>query len=197
MILPAKYIQTEELMVAAFPGIVYMLNGKPVINLFTWSPNASVVMALQLSDDLVYHVRHVFVGAYIDKCIKLPQDQIEVFKLYISKGDLPDEPTDLIGEVVNKHIDSDGYDVWMSYEHICGPWLLDPREVVSDVSQTNGKLSVDAPIDIIPNRRIYLNNPLDLLQLGILNGDSQVEVDMKHIEELLFRSRDKKTRSIN
>lgn len=197
--IPAKYYMNGDMEIATIPGIVYQEDGKKKIGTFTWSPNSSVILSIQLAQNLIFYVRHVFVGRYIDEVVKQPQDQVEVFRIYLSRGDFPERPTDLLGELVTHFEDPEGNHVWFSYEHISGPYLLDPMLVVSDMTsgQSMKEFAVDAPKDLIPNRRIYLNNPSEVKQLGIVNGDSEVEVDQKYLEDLLIRHRGQKKIWIN
>jgi hypothetical protein len=120
------------------------------------------------------------------------------FVFYLTRGDFPEQPEDVMGDLLPKTRDASKNDVWASYEHISGPYLADPMYIMSQLSAGHlDDLSPYVRENLVPDRAEYMCNPQDLPVLGIVSTMDEIAADQKLMQDLVFRSKTKKPIYIN
>jgi signal peptidase I len=188
---------------ACFPGVAYHLPTGEVRNELLWGHNKflSVQIAGHADDHSIFTLSHIFVERYINRCIKRPFDNVEIFRYYFSRGFLPEKPSDLADGITNHLSDSQGADIWTCYEHLSGPYLADSEYITSQFSA--GRLDDISPqinTNLIPDKAAYRRNPQDLPILGVImtkDESDEVSQNQKFLEDLVLRTKLKKTNYVN
>jgi hypothetical protein len=200
VIVPFKYVLTQEEEIGIFPGVAYKTADNKIRNEILWGNNKfmSVTIIEQLDENMVFTISHVFVERYIKKCLDRTIDNVEIFRLYVSRGEYPERPSDMQGELIRHYADSRKNDVWTSYEHISGPYLADPQYLVS--AFTSGNLDDISPViteNLIIDKAAYRRNPADLPILGVVVDSDEATRDQKYLEDMVLRTKTKKTIFLN
>lgn len=200
MIVASRYILTKSEEVGSFVCVAYKLAGGEVRNeiLMGHNKSVSVQMVGGVDENVLFGVYHVFVERYIKKCLDRTIDNVEIFRFHLSRGDYPTQPSDIRGELLSSFIDSQGNNVWTSYEHISGPYLADPQFVVS--AFTAGRMDDIAPIitqNLILDPASYRRSPQDLPLLGVIPQMDEITADQKQMEDILIRTKTKKPSFVN
>src|ERR1700686_5422918 len=109
VIIPFKYILTQNEEIGTFPCVAYRLPDKTIKHEILWGYNKflSVPMMGQTEENSVFTVAHVFVERYINKCLDRTIDNVEIFRFYLSRGYFPERPEDIQGEVIRRFQDED------------------------------------------------------------------------------------------
>jgi hypothetical protein len=183
-----------------WPGVAYKTPDGKVKTELLWGTNKflSVQMAGHAGEDVIFAFYHIFVERYINKCLQTPFNETEIFRFYLTRGDFPEKPEDMIGDLLPKIIDAQKKDVWASYEHISGPYLVDPIYVMSQMSA--GRLEAISPTvreNLVPDRAEYMRNPQDLPVLGVVSTMDEIAADQKLMQDMIFRSKTKKPFYVN
>jgi hypothetical protein len=200
IILPSRYILTKDTEVGCFAGVAYRdQNGKTRSELLLGTISfLSVQLVGQADKDGIFTVDHIFVERYITQCLKKRLEDVEIFKFYLSRGDFPEIPSDLPGEVVVHFVSPQKDHVWTSYQHISGPYLADTQYISSALSANRlDDISPNVTQNLIPERAHYRHNPQDLPQIGVIVGDDEATVEQKYFEDLIMLMKIKKPTYVN
>jgi len=199
VVVATRYVLTKDDEVGNWCGVAYKKDGRTKTELL-WGTNHNVSVPIihDHQSDYLFTVHHVFVERYINEILKLPFHDVEIFRFYLSRGDLPDRPTDLLGEVVRQFKDRDNKNCWTSYEHISGPYLANTQFVTSCFSAgCLDRISPEITKNLIPGRLAYMKNPQDLPILGVIPIGNEFTNDPKYYEDLLIRLKGEKPKWIN
>jgi len=200
VIVPFKYILTKEEEIGVFPGVAYKIADNQVRNEILWGNNKfmSVPIIEQMDENMIFTISHVFVERYIKKCLDRTIDNVEIFRFYVSRGEYPEQPSDMQGELIRHYADSHKNDVWTFYEHISGPYLADPQYIVS--AFTAGGLDELAPViteNLIIDKEAYRRDPQDLPVMGVVTETDETSKEIKYLEDMVLRTKTKKTIFVN
>lgn len=202
VVIPTRYILTRDLEVGVWAGVAYMKDGKARSELL-WGTNKFLGVEIHHAHqaDYLYAVHHVFVERYIRECVKRPFCEVEIYKFSLERGDLPERPASLLGELVAHSKDPSGKDCWTSYQHISGPYLADVQYITSQFSASRLEtISPTVTHNLIKDRADYLKNPQDLPQIGVIEGFGNTDEEgppLKYYEDLLIRLRSEKPTRVN
>lgn len=200
VVVPCRYLLTPDAEVGSFTGVAYKKEDGTVRTELLWGTDrkVSVKISGEMGQDFMYAYTHTFVERYINQCLKRPFIDVEIFRFYMSRGEFPEAPTDLQGEILRHFKDPQQKDVWTSYEHISGPWLANTEYVISQLSAGRlDDISAKVTTNLIPDRSSYLQNPQDLPIVGIIQSTDESSIDQRLMEDLIIRQRIKKPQYIN
>lgn len=190
MILPSKYVLNESTEISSFPGVAYKTE-RGVKTELIWGthPLISVALVDKRTEIDTLIISHVFVERYISTYIKQDIMNVEIFKIHFNKGDFPEKPDGMRGDIISNFKDNKLDDIWMSYEHVHGPYLADTNYIASHMREKRlEEIGAKILVDLIPERDNYMENPLDLPQIGIImNGSDDSQFD--YIHNLVQRDR--------
>jgi hypothetical protein len=183
-----------------WPGVAYKLQDGKVKNELLWGTVRflSVQLAGSVNPEVLFAFYHIFVERYINQCLHIPFNEVDIFRFYLTRGDFPEQPEDMTGDLLPKIQDAAKKDVWASYEHISGPYLADPMYLMSQMSA--GRLEDISPYvreNLVPDRMEYMRNPQDLPVLGVVSTMDEIAADQKIMQDIVFRSKAKKPVYIN
>lgn len=203
VIIPSLYFISREEESGCFPGVAYKQVDGSVKNEILWGYNKflSVSIVNHSDENAMLNISHVFVERYISRCLEQKYDDVEVFRFYINKGAAIERPFDLRGDTISQYKDTHGHNIWISYEHISGPYLADPQYLVS--AFTSESLDDISPIvmeNLVIDKASYKNNPQDLPVMGVLIGkeaEDETAQQQKYLEDLLIKTRVRKPVYIN
>jgi len=200
VVIPSRYVLTKESETGMWPGVAYKLQDGKVKNELLWGTNRflSVQLAGSVDKDVLFAFYHIFVERYINKCLHVPFNDIDIFRFYLTRGEFPEQPDDMRGDLLPKIKDAAKKDVWASYEHISGPYLADPMYIMSQLSA--GRLEDLSPTvreNLVPDRAEYSRNPQDLPVLGVVSTIDEIAADQKIMQDIVFRSKTKKPFYVN
>ena len=200
VIVPSKYILTDEEEICMFPGVAYTLDDGTVRNeiLFPYEKFLSVQIASQIDDNVMFTVSHVFAERYINKCLNRTIDNVEIFRFFYERGDYKERPADMGGDLIVHFTDTKKKDTWATYEHISGPYLTDPQYIVS--AFTSNRLDYISPFvteNLIPDRAHYMRHPQNLPIVGVVIDEDDASREAKFMEDLYLLSRTKKQIYLN
>lgn len=195
LILPSLYILTKTSEIGRFPGVAYKLDDGKVKNELLWGHNKflSVQMVGQTNEEGLFCIYHIFVERYIDKCLKKPFNNMEIFQFYLFRGDFPEQPPEMRGELVRHFLDEKNQHVWTSYEHLSGLYLANPQYITSQFTASQLEdISPTITEPLIIDKAAYMRNPQNILIPGVILEADQVSTDQRYLEELLFKTRQPK-----
>ena len=111
---------------------------------------------------------HVFVSRYVNQVLKL-KDTFQTFRVHVLGTSDLDDAHYLHGDKVVTFSPKKG--LWVSYgfEHLGGPELIEPYEVIMTVLDDKPENCVDPKIDLVPERAEYTKQSPYLPHPGCFN----------------------------
>lgn len=198
-IIATKYILTREVEVGMWCGVAYLKDGKPRSEiLWGTNPHLAVEISGERNEEITFFIHHVFVERYIREILRIPYEQVELFRFFLSRGAFTERPTDIPSTQASHLLDKAGKDIWTSYEHICGPYYADPEYITSQFSA--GRLEDISPEitkNLILGRLAYMDNPRDLPVLGIILETHGQFHPQQFYEDLCMRLKTPKSQKAN
>jgi hypothetical protein len=82
VIIPSRYILTKDTETGMWPGVAYKAPDGKVKNELLWGTVRflSVQLAGRADPDVLFAFYHIFVERYINQCLQLPFNEVDIFR---------------------------------------------------------------------------------------------------------------------